>query len=175
MAIFSDITDEETKHALSSLLIEQIDVNRDGLILMDELLEFIWKREGKRELGLVILQTREAVLQFIGPTFTESHHPEDKLLEAVAAFAKSFPSNKAFPCLRRGKVIESRALQRAFKSLFMQQRGASVPSETDKEEVASLMLSIDVNSDSVISAEELVKWLFPTISQLSESKACLLY
>lgn len=165
--LFRDIEDEAAKQLYATTLIEQIDINRDGSISFRELRDFIWTRQDQRELGLIIQQAREAVLAFAGPRIT-TESTDEVIVDIVAAFAKSFPCNHDFTCLRQGHVVDSRNLRSAFTSLLVRDRGDRTPSATDKEEALSLMLTIDANGDAVVSGTELRSWLFPNIASYSK-------
>lgn len=132
------------------LLIEQIDVNRDGAVNLQELETFLWpskEKEGDEiEYGLILNKTRQALFRAVGPAaFAGS---ADGLLSAFADLANIK--------LRPGGVLNVRHLKQAFHALDIDDIG-----KLSDNHIRLLTLSLDGGSKGVVSANEFKAWLIP--------------
>jgi len=170
--------DEETL----TLLVDSIDLNRDGIVSNRELEDFIWPpgnahtldvsspdaraREEdavSSEFGLTLQYVRKAVLRVVGGAAAEG--TDEALLAAFGAIAKAK--------LRHGGLLDDTAMKKAF-------RGLSIPDIQPRQLTAAdidmLMRSLDTNGDGVVSGKEFKSWLFPHpnhhSSNISKSNIC---
>jgi len=145
---------EENANIYIDLLIEQIDLNRNGRISAKEFHDFLFPLPNVRELGLLIKTVREALLTEINKISTKplnSDCSHEDLFNAVLRMAKK---RKIFLSPYIGKKFHTVAFSELVKSMDI----------LNSDELNLIVHTIDVNVDAMISCEELKKWLFPPIS-----------
>ena len=131
---------------LVALLVEQIDINRDGAVSFKELEEFLWPANPEEaEFGLTLQYVRRAVRQHVF-AHASVESPET-VLEAFATIGKVKLHNH---------TLDSSTLKKIFKELKIPEIS---PKKLSAKNVEKLTKSLDVNGDGVVSCKEFHDWL----------------
>eukprot|EP01036_Dinobryon_divergens_P025058 gene25058-33570_t len=151
--------------AFVALLVEQTDLNRNGIISTKEFHDFLFPLNGSRELGLLIVCARKAFIEELnlGRTAPIAGFISDEdLFESIVHFARR---KKVFISPYMGKNLRTKTFQSLLEAIDVLQ---------SNEEVSRVVQVVDIDVDGVISSCELRAWLFPkTLEEYMSTQICL--
>eukprot|EP01036_Dinobryon_divergens_P025056 gene25056-33568_t len=150
-SVLPNATDNKTKNDQIGLLLDQIDLNRNGKISFKELANFLYPAPGIRELGWLVKLVREGFIMELSKlkkVITSSSSDSD-ILDAMIRLANNIQAKVKNPLARALDMETFRAILESLKIL------------ESKAEVDCIIKAIDNNNDKRISEQELKGFLFP--------------
>ena len=150
--IFDQLSEDQIKR-FTDMVVEQIDIDRDGSITVGEIRRFLTSGSSEnRELGILLNLVRVRIIELCKVEF---NHSDEELMSRIAKPIKAI-------LLQGRPQVASQSVK---KLLFHLKIPTEYGGKLSKEEVNCIMLNIYANSDGIVTGREFRPWLFPVESK----------
>eukprot|EP01034_Spumella_vulgaris_P042709 gene42709-52983_t len=153
LGLFDADEDASETERIVNLLMEQLDLNRDGTVTVAELEGFLWPPNASdgdyHELGYVIECTRKAAMRVVSTAAASGS--DDAILLEFALLSKT--------TVRTAHQQDTKVIRKALLNMPIPE----FQRKLTEDEVDLLLTCLDGNQDGSVSASEFKNWLFPGI------------